>query len=295
MDERLLELAQAQGGLVTRRQVLDVGLDDRALGLLVGNGSLERIKPGRFRIQASDTWVEQVRAAQLLAGQSSVAARGSAARLHQIEGTPTADVLTFYIPPSERAVRRTGLAVLRCQLEADEITQCADIACTSPLRTVVDCARFLPHRNAVGVIEGGVRSGLVRLEDITVAIGALSRVEGAPAARRALSRIDPLSQSFLETEARLLLLDAGIGVESQVELGSWHADLGVPDARLAIELQGGTHRSKEQHQEDETKRAAFLTSDWEIVGFTADDVRKRPGYVVAVVRRLVASRWQASE
>jgi very-short-patch-repair endonuclease len=291
MEERLSELAQQQGGLVTRRQVLDLGITDERVANLVQDGALTRVSNGRYRVHDVESWMDRVRGLRLLAGRDAVAARGTAARLQEIEGPPTADSITFYVRPSGHVVRRPGMSVIRSDLDAAEICTAHDIACTSPLRTVVDCARFLPHANAVATIEGGVRKGLVTLEDMTVAIEALHRVEGAPAARRALARVDLRSQSLLETEARLLLLDNGVDVEPQVELGNWHADLGVRRVRLAIELQGGSHRSKEQQQEeDETKRAAFLSSNWEIVGFTAGDVRQRPGYVVAVVRRLVDVR-----
>jgi very-short-patch-repair endonuclease len=293
VDERLVELARTQGGLITRRQALDLGTSDEDLAALVSDAALTRVKRGRYRVHDVDTWEDRVRGLALLAGAAAVAARGTAARLHEIEGPPTADGITFYVPRSANVVRRPGLSVLRCDVSPRQICTAKDIACTSALRTVVDCARFLPHPNAVATIEGAVRKELVALDDVTTAIAELQRVAGAPAARRALLRVDLRSQSSLETEARLLLLDAGVDVEPQVELGNWHADLGVRNGRLAIELQGGTHREKAQQQEDETKRAAFLASNWEIVGFTADDVRKRPAYVVAVVRRLLDVRRRA--
>lgn len=294
MDERLSELAQQQGGLITRRQALDLGVSGDSLVALVRDGTLIRVSPGRYRVHPMESWVDRVRGLQLLAGRDAVAARGAAARLHEIEGPPTADLITFYVPTSGHLVRQAGMWVVRADLSPEEICAAQDITCTAPLRTVVDCARFLPHPNAVATIEGGIRKEMVTLDEVTAAIGALHRVAGAPAARRALGRIDLRSQSLLETEARLLLLDNGVDVEPQLGLGNWHADLGVRNVRLAIELQGGTHRSKEQQQQDETKRATFLSSDCELVGFTADDVRTRPGYVVAVVRRLTHLRQKAA-
>lgn len=290
MDERLTELASAQGGLVTRRQALDFGTTDETLADLVRDGTLTRVSNGRYRMQEAESWVDRVRGLHLLAGCNAVAARGTAGRLHDIEGATSSVAITFYVPHSGHVVRRPGMSVIRSEVQPGEMCTAHDITCTSPLRTVVDCARFLPHPNGVATIEGGIRKGLVTLGEVTDAIRELHRVAGAPAARRALARVDLRSQSLLETEARLLLLDNGVDVEPQVELGNWHADLGVRDVHLAIELQGGTHRSKEQQQENETKRAAFLASKWEIVGFTADDVRKRPAYVVAVVRRIVEVR-----
>jgi very-short-patch-repair endonuclease len=294
MDERLTDLAQQQGGLVTRRQLRDLGIGDKTLATMVRDEALARIAPGRYRVSELESWVDRVRGLRLLAGRDAIAARGTSARLQEIEGPPAADVITLYVPHSGGVRHQPGLLVRRCELDPAEIWTHDDIPCTAPLRTVVDCARFLPHPNAVATIEGAIRKGLVSLDEVTAAIERLHRVEGAPAARRALRRVDLRSQSLLETEARLLLLDAGVDVEPQVELGNWHADLGVRGVRLAIELQGGSHRSKEQQQEDETKRAAFLASKWEIVGFTADDVRKRHGYVVAVVRRLVDMRARAT-
>jgi very-short-patch-repair endonuclease len=289
MDDRLRELARRQGGLFTRRQARNLGLSDEALTGLIRSGHISRLSPGRFQAEQADSWLDRVRGLAVLAGNGAVVARGAAARLHEIEGPPTADIVTMYVPMSSHLLRHAGMWVYRAQLAPEEICAVRDIACTAPLRTVVDCARFLPHANAVATIEGACRKRYVTLDEVTAAIEALHRVDGAPAARRALARVDLRSQSLLETEARLLLLDHGVDVEPQVELGNWHADLGVLTARLAVELQGGTHRTKEQQQEDETKRAAFLASKWELVGFTADDIRKRPGYVVAIVRTLVDS------
>jgi very-short-patch-repair endonuclease len=289
MDKRLSDLAIGQGGVIRRRQAFDLGLSGEELTALIQSEELTRICPGRYRVHPAESWADRVRGLRVLAGRDAIACRGTAARLHGIEGPPTSELITFYVPASAHLVRRPGMWVTRSEFAPTEICVHDDVPCTATLRTVVDCARFLPHANAVATIEGGVRKGLA-LDEVRVEIGALGRVVGAPAARRALRRVDLRSQSLLETEARLLLLDSGVDVEPQVELGNWHADLGVLGVRLAIELQGGTHRTKEQQQEDETKRAAFIASGWELVGFTADDVRKRPGYLVALVRRLVAVR-----
>jgi very-short-patch-repair endonuclease len=290
MDPRLEALAGQQGGLFTRAQARDLGLGDKVLYRLVREAELSRAAHGRYRLAEPESWIERVRAGLVLAGPGAIAARVTAASLAGIEGASTADEITLYVPPSGSALSRPGLSVIRSEVHPQEITSCLQIACTAALRTVIDCARFLPHANGVAIIEGAVRKGVVKLAQVTESIARLRHVEGAPAARRALLRVDVQSQSLLETEARLLLLDRGLEVSSQVELGRWHADLAIMSARLAIELQGGSHRSKEQHQEDETRRASFLASSWEVVGFTAEDVRRRPGYVVALVRRLVTLR-----
>ena len=79
----------------------------------------------------------------------------------------------------------------------------------SPVRTVLDCARTLPFREALVVADSAVRTGRVTAGDLTSAAAAL-RGAGSAGVRRVVEVADPRAESALESLLRGLLLEAGI-------------------------------------------------------------------------------------
>ncbi|HEX2575611.1 MAG TPA: type IV toxin-antitoxin system AbiEi family antitoxin domain-containing protein, partial [Aquihabitans sp.] len=74
MDHQaIVALARAQHGLVTRRQVLELGGSDRAIATLVATGRWRRSRRGVLEVGApAATWEQRVMAACLAAGPGVV-------------------------------------------------------------------------------------------------------------------------------------------------------------------------------------------------------------------------------
>jgi len=95
---------------------------------------------------------------------------------------------------------------------------------------------------------------------------------------------DPAAQSVLESGARVLLVTADLGpVTSQVYVESvgW-VDL-VVRGWLVIEVDGYAVR-RERFSEDRRRDAELSRRGYVVLRFTYDDVLRRPGWVLEVVR-----------
>ena len=158
----------------------------------------------------------------------------------------------------------------------------ADSRATNLRRTLLDCARCLPLEQAVSVLDSALRQGRVEPEELV----ALVPRSGPYVAKVAevVGLTDPLAQSVLESGARVLLVTADLGpVTSQVQFErvGW-VDL-VVCGWLVIEVDGfAVHR--ERFNEDRRRDAELSRLGYVVLRFTYEDVLRRPGWVLEVVR-----------
>ncbi|HEY8680556.1 MAG TPA: DUF559 domain-containing protein [Candidatus Dormibacteraeota bacterium] len=98
----------------------------------------------------------------------------------------------------------------------------------------------------------------------------------------------------METRLRMLLVLAGLPrPEAQASLHDdkgrflGRVDLYYPAHRLAIEYDGGTHRTR--LVEDNRRQNLLLNADFRLLRFTFADIRETPALVVDQVKRALAS------
>ena len=157
-----------------------------------------------------------------------------------------------------------------------------DSRATNLRQTLLDCARCLPLEQAVSVLDSALRQGRVEPEELV----ALVPRSGPYVAKVAevVGLTDPLAQSVLESGARVLLVTADLGpVTSQVQFErvGW-VDL-VVCGWLVIEVDGfAVHR--ERFNEDRRRDAELSRLGYVVLRFTYEDVLRRPGWVLEVVR-----------
>jgi very-short-patch-repair endonuclease len=102
--------------------------------------------------------------------------------------------------------------------------------------------------------------------------------------RKAVGLADASAQSVLESAARVLMVEGGVGsVETQVEIDrvGW-VDFLV-DGWLVVETDGyATHRTA--FREDRRRDAELLRAGYLVLRFTYADVEGRPQWVLDVIR-----------
>ncbi|WP_432881839.1 DUF559 domain-containing protein [Kribbella sp. CA-245084] len=166
---------------------------------------------------------------------------------------------------------------------------------TSLLRTVVDCSRILPFSEALAVADAALATGRLSQDELLAATGAM-RGHGCPNARRTAAAANGLSDSFLESILRALLISAGIGgFEPQVLVthGPFRArvDLGHRTARLALEAEGFEfHGSRRDFAADCHRYDELVAAGWLVLRFTYEQVIGDPAWVVATVKAALARR-----
>ena len=143
------------------------------------------------------------------------------------------------------------------------------------------------------LLDSAVRTGAVTVDALRSATEVLVG-PGSARARRAAGRIDPRSESALESVTRLLFLAHCLEPEVQVGIydGTFVArvDFLFREARLVVETDGfAYHRDSGAFQADRRRHNALLCAGFRVVRFSWSDVLNRPDYVIATVKRLLSA------
>ena len=213
----------------------------------------------------------------------------TAAWLHGLDLPLSFDPIEVTEPDASGLSVRVGLMVRRVDLGEGDVVVRLGFRTTSITRTLADLARTLSKVEAVVAIDTALHGRLVDLNHLDAWVRARRGKKGVAALRRFIALAEPASESPMETRLRILLLEAGLPrPESQVNLfdaaGRFLArvDLYYPDARLAIEFDGGHHR--DTLVADNRRQNDLLGAGYDLLRFTSPDITNARELVVARVR-----------
>ncbi|XAS63328.1 DUF559 domain-containing protein [Micrococcaceae bacterium Sec5.8] len=188
------------------------------------------------------------------------------------------------LPP----VRREGVVGHTVLVFEDELMVWDGTRISTPARTWLDLARILPLPDLVAVGDQLVRRPRTGLEgrsepwaalpQLTAMLTRHPKLKGIVRARQAVELIRPGSDSAPETFLRLALSAAGLP-EPELQLRivpgdpfSPAADLGYRRHKVAIQYDGGHHRTREQQSRDNRRDESFNAAGWRYFKFNADDL-----------------------
>ena len=152
------------------------------------------------------------------------------------------DVLRFTDPDRWRTGR--GFVLSHAPLRPGDVWSAGPLRVTSPVRTLVDCARGWPLEDAVIAMDAALLAGRTTPADLAAGVAAAAGWRGAARAARAAGLADGRAESPLETRGRLRILGAGLPTpELQVEIRAAGRLVGVVDAwfdevAVAVEFDG---------------------------------------------------------
>lgn len=273
------------GGAARWTRLRRLGVGQHRLHAAVADGAVLLLGRGAFGLAGAPP--DLVAAARL----GGVASRASAARLHGWPTWTASTVPTVTIPRG--SVRDLdGVTVHRANLGLADLDPRRD--CTSPLRTALDCARFLAPADALCVLDAALASAAVTQRQLTEA-AQCARGPGTTALRWAVAHADPRAGSPLESVLRLLLLAAGGRVRSQV----WIPGVGtvdfLVDEWLVVEGDGfAFHADRVAYRTDRQRGNGLTVQGYGLLRFTWEDVRLRPLWVIAEVERVRRLRAPAT-
>lgn len=155
-------LAEKQHGVVTRRQLLEIGVHSQAIKHRVASARLHPVRRGVYavgspRLTRLGDWM----AAVLCCGPRAVLSHEAAGilwRLRRARVKPQIDVSV----PTQLRYRRDRVRVHRCsQLPASDVTCCEGIPVTTPVRTLIDLATLLPASEVEAAVNEADKIDLV--------------------------------------------------------------------------------------------------------------------------------------
>jgi very-short-patch-repair endonuclease len=160
---------------------------------------------------------------------------------------------------------------------------------TTPVRTVLDCARTLPLGEALVVADSALRTRLVDREELLTA-GRRIRRAGRARVVHVAELADGRSESALESMLRAVLIAAGLDMfvpQVLVEDDGFSArvDLADPVRRLVIEADSFEfHGTRKALARDSRRYVSLVVRGWTVLRFSWEDVMHDPDWVVESVR-----------
>ncbi|HUQ62838.1 MAG TPA: type IV toxin-antitoxin system AbiEi family antitoxin domain-containing protein [Acidimicrobiales bacterium] len=298
IDVRVARLASRHLGLVTRPELLRLGLTARQIDLRVERGFLEVVHRGVYRVaSAPPSWEQRVLAATLAGGARAVASHRTAGQIFRLRGIEHAPV--EILVPRERRVGLDGVIVHRTTaLHRPDVARRGLIPITTPARTLFDMAAVIDMETLESALEDAVLQHLASWQYLMRAAERLAG-RGHPGSGlivQLLRERDPETkptESTLEDEVVRLLRRAGLPApERQIEL--WppgfarpvRFDLGYRPQKLLLEVDSRRwHGARKDVERNSAKANIIVAAGYRALHFTKDDVRRRPDYLVGCVDR----------
>ncbi|TXR55819.1 type IV toxin-antitoxin system AbiEi family antitoxin domain-containing protein [Quadrisphaera setariae] len=275
VDEVCRELWR-RGGVALRAEV---GCDWRALERALASGRVVRLARGTYGLSSGKAPLAAAAAA------SGVASHASAAQLWLMD-LVTAPPLPHVTVPRNR--KATGGQLVRhwADLPPDDV----DGWVTTPLRTVVDCARTMPFPEALAVGDSALRRGLVSRADLLDRAQA-THGAGRAAVRRVAEHASERPANPFESALRGIALDAGLtGLLPQVwldgESGSIRPDLIDPALRLVVEADSFEWHGRRSALAADCHRYDELVADgWTVLRYAWEQVMFDQAWVSSTLQR----------
>lgn len=305
-DEDLARRARRQHGLITVDQAEALGGNRRMLQARARRGTLTQTEVNVFRFTSwPPTWHSRLHGLVLGAGPGALASHRSAAALWGLDGfgqgTPELTI------PRNRRFRRRGARIHESSdLALAGMRTREGIPVTDPSRTLLDLARFLGDDRLLLAIESARRLELTSWPELIAVLAKHAR-QGRPGIRR-LRRViaanvhrDEVTDSGFELLFLALLREHGLPepvlhhrlLSSDGTLLA-EIDLALPELRIAIELDGSVHRTRDVFERDRPRQNRIALEGWTILRFTWATFVADPQRIVAEVRAAIALRRRAA-
>ncbi len=212
-------------GAATRRELLASGYTPNDLRRAIRDGAIVRLAAGVFGPRWIDEAPPEIKHAQLAVaparGRTGALARVSAAAVH---GLPVWGMRTDRVHLSARRGGSGTLATSRSVTHADPRPAAAvridGIEVVGVARTVIDIARHESKTAAVVVGDAALHLKRCTLDELLIELELASGFPGHSRAVRAVSQMNGLSESPLESRSRVLVVD----------------DPGLPDPDLQVDV-----------------------------------------------------------
>ncbi len=301
--ERLRILTASQYGLVSRRQLADLGFTKHNVASLVAGGRFHRLNDRVLAASGSpDTLERRMMAAALDVPGSGVALWSAAARWR----VPGFAVLPVHVLSDRRPHRggsHLGIPHSTVRWGENDLIQIDGIPFTTPSRTLRDLAsRIRPERLSF-VCDRMLANRSLRLEQLHALRDDLPDRGGAPGVaelRRLIKRRPPgyrPAESNLERRFETILAEAGEApFERQVEVGDDEGWIGRVDFvdrinRIVVEIQSDLfHAGDVDRARDRERIARLRRAGWIVLEVTEFELWHRKARVLARVRTARAAR-----
>ncbi|MEO8330441.1 MAG: type IV toxin-antitoxin system AbiEi family antitoxin domain-containing protein, partial [Candidatus Nanopelagicales bacterium] len=263
----LAELAQRQGGVFTRRQAIACSLSKYAVNAALSSGRWRQVYPDHRGVFADATLPltrqSYLWAGVLVVGEPCAIAVATAAACWGWTNFP--DQTAVVVEPSRRPRPPRAVTLHRMALSDRDVARRRWLPITTPVRTLVDCLRFLPPALASDVFDRSQQRGGPSPAAVLRALPATGA--GKAQATEVLSAADGALFVAEKLAVRLLRESAITGWRANHSI-KLHGNVVIVDIAfvavlLAIEIDGfAFHSSPERFQRDRNRQNALIAAGW---------------------------------
>lgn len=301
--------------VATRREWIAAGISPRRLRTLIQAGELVQVRFGAYAtaraIAEAGTSAGYAHALQVAAAivrtdrRSYVTSHESAATIHGISllNPPREGLVTLTRKPDPAGGRvRTNptLSIRAAQLPDAHIMTVYGIRVTTPDRTVMDLARVLPFMDAVVAADSAIHQLKSSQAKMRKVLRECRRWPGAMSAERVIEFSNGLSESVLESCARVRFHEAGLPAPRLQERFSdgdggvlARADFFWPEHKTVVEADGMlkyNDPANPRAMRDQFRRDRLLRErGYKVVHFTWHELFTELDRVIARIREAFAA------
>jgi very-short-patch-repair endonuclease len=277
-------LVGRQHGVVTRRQLLALGMPPEAIRARLETGRLHRLWAGVYAVGRPDVdRLGRLMAATLACGPDARLSHRSAAELWRIR-REVAGPIDVSVPAGARP-RRTGIRLhRRVEFGATRIVKGIPVA--DPVSVLIDLAAELTTEEVEDAVNEADRLDLIRTVHLRRVLDGQPARPGTGRLKRILdSQTFSRAANALERRFLAIVREAGLPPpETQRRLGRNRVDFFWPSLGLVVETDSLRHHRTAAEQavdfgRDQTHARAGLRT----VRFTHSQVFHRPGHVRAIL------------
>jgi hypothetical protein len=289
LPHELTSLLRRQHSVVSRRQVLDLGVEEDRLEEWVRRRLFEIVHRGIYRPRGSAPTPEQAAMAGVLRARDGARITGPfVLGLLNVEGFTRTDPFEVLVP-GRRRVENVPFPVRRAHVPPDQRATISGIPAVTPTRSFVDSARTVAGKRLVPGLDSA------RWLDLTDPLRVLGCARALGRRDLGAARVlDLLGDGVCEQESsgERALAAALVGFEPQPDWGVWvtprrRADGLWRDVLLVLEYLGERHHGHElQRRGDRIRDEELRSAGYDVAYVTADDLRAVP----ALRARLAAHR-----
>lgn len=293
---RVLDAATANHGIIHIDDAADLGLSSTAIGRLVDDGLLERVAPGHLRA-ANLPWTLEARQQQAIIRTGPGSALGACSALHHWRLGPRPQRIQIVAPRGQKGQRVSARIIQSTDLVPVDLTEHRGLVSSTPIRALLDAARFLSPLSLQQAVSAAVSRDLADIGQLSMRFREIAR-RGRPGVRRMRACLatfgsDPLATVFEKDFERIVeragfvppvrqyRVDAGGRIYYLDHCWPEHGVWSECDSMLA-------HSSAEALRNDlERQNRIIAATGFEPMRFTWFDVHQRPEYVTEILARHV--------
>jgi very-short-patch-repair endonuclease len=291
------ELQRSQHGVVSRAQLLALGLSSDAIVHRVSTGRLHPVAQGIYAVGRPELsrhggWM----AAVLSCGPTTVLSHRSAAALWQIHAPASGPTEVTVATHTRR--RRPGVTVHCRALGPSERTSRDGIPVTSVARTLLDLATALRRDRLEVAINEADKLDLIDPGSLRAALDAYSGRPGVGTLRTVLDRqLFRLTDSELERRFLAIVRRTALPLpDTGKQLNDFKVDFHWPALGLVVETDGlRYHRTPGQQARDRLRDQTHTAAGLTTLRFTHAQVRYEPDRVRSTLLTVAARLRQRAE